>query len=65
MARGKSIINLIEKQQDEKISSFVSVEQFDDDHFVAMFTEKGIIKKTALSEYGNPRRTGIKRNLIR
>ncbi len=58
-ARGKSIVNLIEKQPDEKITAFVSVEQFDDDHFVAMFTAHGIIKKTALSEYGNPRRNGI------
>ncbi|TAK59714.1 MAG: DNA gyrase subunit A [Bacteroidetes bacterium] len=58
-ARGKSIVNLIEKQQDDKITAFVSVAQFDDEHFVAMFTEKGVIKKTALSEYGNPRRNGI------
>ncbi len=58
-ARGKSIVNLIEKQPDEKITAFVSVEQFDDDHFVAMFTAHGVIKKTALSEYGNPRRNGI------
>lgn len=59
MARGKSIVNLIEKQPDEKITAFVSVKEFDDEHFVAMFTEKGVIKKTTLSEYGNPRRNGI------
>ena len=35
------------------------MQEFDDTHYVAMVTEKGIIKKTALSEYGNVRRTGI------
>jgi DNA gyrase subunit A len=57
--RGKSIVNLIEKQQDETIASFVTVQEFDDTHFVAMFTEKGLIKKTALSEYSNVRKSGI------
>ncbi|MBI4810985.1 MAG: DNA gyrase subunit A, partial [Ignavibacteriales bacterium] len=59
MARGKSIVNLIEKQQNENIAAFVPVKEFDDTHYVAMVTEKGLLKKTALSEYGNVRRTGI------
>jgi DNA gyrase subunit A len=58
-ARGKSIVNLIEKQPDEQITAFVSVDQFDDKHYLAMFTEKGVIKKTVLSEYGNVRKSGI------
>ncbi len=59
MARGKSIVNLIEKQPDENIASYVPVKEFYDDHYVAMITEKGLIKKTSLSEYGNIRRNGI------
>jgi DNA gyrase subunit A len=58
-ARGKSIVNLIEKQQDENIASFVPVQEFDDKHCVVMVTERGMIKKTVLTEYGNPRRSGI------
>lgn len=58
-SRGKSIVNLIQKQSDENIAAFVPVENFDEQHFVAMVTEKGIIKKTALVEFSNPRRTGI------
>ncbi len=58
-ARGKSIVNLVAKQTDENIAAFVPVQEFDDSHFVAMVTEKGMIKKTSLSEYGNVRRTGI------
>lgn len=59
MARGKSIVNLIQTQPDEKIATFVSVEEFDDAHYIAMVTEKGLIKKTVLSEYGNVRKNGI------
>ncbi|MDI6767800.1 MAG: DNA gyrase subunit A [Bacteroidota bacterium] len=59
MARGKSIVNLIEKQSDENIAAYVPVKEFDDNHYVAMITEKGLIKKTSLSEYGNIRRNGI------
>ncbi len=59
LARGKSIVNLIEKQQEENIAAFVTVKEFDDDHYIAMVTEMGMLKKTVLSEYGNIRRTGI------
>src|ERR1041385_4509409 len=58
-ARGKSIANVVAKQQDENVAAFVPVQEFDDGHYVAMFTEKGMIKKTVLSEYGNVRRNGI------
>jgi DNA gyrase subunit A len=59
MSRGKSIANLIGKETDETIASYVAVKNFDDPIFVVMATEKGIIKKTGLGEFGNPRRTGI------
>ncbi len=59
-ARGRAIINLIETQPDEKVRAVLNVKEFDDQHFVVMATKKGIIKKTILSQYGNPRRTGIK-----
>ena len=58
-SRGKSIANLISKESEEKITSYVTVKKFDDPYFVMMVTEFGIIKKTQLSEFSNPRRTGI------
>jgi DNA gyrase subunit A len=58
-ARGKSIINLIGKQSDENIAAFVPVDKFDETRFIAMVTEKGMIKKTILSEYSNVRKNGI------
>jgi DNA gyrase subunit A len=57
--RGRSIINLIEKEQDEEIAAFVSVKEFNDDSYLIMATEKGTIKKTVLSAYGNVRKGGI------
>lgn len=58
-ARGKSIANLIAKATDENIEAYVSVKSFDEPLFVVMVTEQGIIKKTALEEFSNPRRSGI------
>ncbi len=58
-SRGKSIVNLIAKQAEESIASYVSVKNFTDPLFVVMVTESGAIKKTPLTEFGNPRRGGI------
>lgn len=59
IARGKPIVNLLQKQTDENVKTFVTVTEFDDKHFVAMVTEKGLIKKSSLSQYSNVRRSGI------
>lgn len=58
-AKGRSILNLIEKDKDEKITAFVTVKEFSDDKYIVMVTEKGTIKKTVLSAYSNIRRGGI------
>ncbi len=58
-ARGKSVINLIEKEKDEKIKAFVTVKEFRDDQYLIMCTKNGTIKKTVLSAYGNVRKSGI------
>ena len=58
-ARGRSILNLLEKEKQEKITAFVSVKEFSDDRYIMMVTEKGTIKKTVLSAYSNVRRGGI------
>ena len=58
-ATGRAIVNLIGCEPDEKVSAFISVKEFHEDHFVVMATEKGIVKKTKLSAYSNPRKKGI------
>jgi DNA gyrase subunit A len=58
-AKGRSIINLIEKEKAETISAFITTKEFKDDQYLIMCTEQGVIKKTVLSAYGNVRRGGI------
>lgn len=57
--KGRSILNLIEKDKEEKITAFVSVKEFTNDKFIVMATERGTVKKTVLSAYSNIRRGGI------
>ena len=58
-ARGKAIINLLNLSGGEEVTAFLPVREFTDDHFIVMGTEKGVIKKTALKSYSNPRVGGI------
>ena len=57
--RGRAIVNLIGCEPGEKVEAFVSVKEFDDDHYIVMATRNGIVKKTVLSAYGKPRKGGI------
>jgi DNA gyrase subunit A len=59
-AKGKPIVNLINVTADTKISAMVPVREFRDDQFLLFVTKGGTVKKTALSQYSNPRSTGIK-----
>lgn len=58
-ARGRSIVNLLEKDKEENITAFVAVKEFRDDQYLIMVTENGTVKKTVLSAYGNVRKGGI------
>jgi DNA gyrase subunit A len=57
--KGRAIINMIQIGNQENITAFVTVREFKEDAFLMMATRKGMIKKTVLSAYGNPRRDGI------
>jgi len=59
-AIGKAIVNLLPLQKDEKIQAILPVKEFKSDHYVVMATRNGIIKKTELTAYSNPRSTGIR-----
>jgi DNA gyrase subunit A len=59
-ARGKPIVNLLNLESGEKVSAFVSVREFQEGRFVMFATKKGLIKKTELMSYANPRSTGIR-----
>jgi DNA gyrase subunit A len=58
-SRGRAIVNLIGCNPEERVEAFVSVKEFDDDHYIVMATRNGVIKKTVLSAYGKPRKGGI------
>src|SRR3989338_5655326 len=58
-AMGKAIVNLLNLQNDEKVTAFVPVYKFDEQHYLIMATKKGTVKKTDLMAYSNPRKTGI------
>ena len=58
-ARGKAAVNLLQLQPGEHISTVIPIRRFEVDRFLIMATKKGIVKKTELTAYSNPRQTGI------
>jgi DNA gyrase subunit A len=58
--KGKPVVNLINVSAETKVSALVPVREFTADQFLLFATQNGTVKKTALSEYSNPRSTGIK-----
>ncbi|MCX7761241.1 MAG: DNA gyrase subunit A [Candidatus Kryptonium sp.] len=58
-SKGRSISHLINKEPDEKITAFVAVKEFNENLFVTMVTKMGFVKKVSLTEFSNPRKTGI------
>ena len=57
--KGKSIANLVSMEEGEKIAAMLAVKEFEENKFVVMGSTKGVIKKTALSAFSNPRAGGI------
>ncbi|MBW2989260.1 DNA gyrase subunit A [Candidatus Woesearchaeota archaeon] len=58
-ALGKSIANLLNIENDERITAFIPVRQFNKGEFLVMATRNGTVKKTELMAYSNPRKGGI------
>lgn len=58
-SRGRSIANLVEMEKDEVTTSYVAVREFSPDNYVFFVTRQGIVKRTSLAAFSNPRRKGI------
>ncbi len=58
-AKGKALVNLLALSTDEKVTASLPVKEFRNDRYIVMATKQGVIKKTELSAYGNPRQGGI------
>ena len=59
-SRGTSIVNLVRLENDDKIAAVLSIESFDEEVDLLFCSKKGLVKRTALSDYRNIRRTGIR-----
>ena len=58
-SKGKAIANVVQIATGEKVQAILPVEEYSDTQFVVMLTQKGIIKKTPLDAFSNPRQAGI------
>jgi len=60
-AKGKAIVNVLQLQSGEQVQTMLPVRSFDDaaDEFIILSTRKGVIKKTSLRAFANPRKAGI------
>ncbi|MDR1275584.1 MAG: DNA gyrase subunit A [Candidatus Accumulibacter sp.] len=57
--RGRPIVNLFPLEEGEKINTVLPVREFTEDLYIFMCTSQGMVKKTLLSEFSNPRKAGI------
>ena len=59
-SRGRAIVNLLNLDENEKITDCRAIRDFDlEDHSLVMATKKGLVKKTALDAYSRPKKGGI------
>jgi DNA gyrase subunit A len=59
-ARGKPIVNLLNLEPGERVSAFLTVREFQEGRYIVFATKNGLIKKTELMAYANPRASGIR-----
>ncbi len=59
LAKGRPLINLIQVEKNETVRAMVPVRTFEEGKFIIFSTSRGLVKKTPLKDYGNPRRDGI------
>ena len=57
-AKGTNVANIVELAEGEKLTAFITVDGFDDSHYLTMVTKNGIIKRTSLTEFEYQRKGG-------
>ena len=58
-AKGTNLVNIIELTENEKVTAYLSIEDFAASPYLTMITKNGIIKRTLLESYKNIRRSGL------
>ena len=59
-SKGRPIVNLLQLEDDERITSILPVKEFDEDHYIFMATASGTVKKTPLNQFARPRSVGLR-----
>ena len=59
ISKGSNIVNILPIESDEKVTSIIHINNFENDSYLLMATHNGTIKKTALRDYANIRKTGV------
>ena len=59
ISKGKSIVNFLDLKDDEYVTATIPVSEFKEDRYLMMVTKEGIVKKTPLTDFKNPRKAGI------
>lgn len=57
--RGRPVVNLLRVEKDERVRAIIPVKSFDQARYVFFASKNGVVKKTELSKYSNPRKGGI------
>lgn len=58
-SKGKAIANVVQLAPNEKVRAILPIDQFEENKYIVMLTERGIIKKTSLDSFSNPRAAGL------
>ena len=64
-ARGTAIINLLQLMPEEKITAIIPMREFNDDKYLFMATQNGMVKKTPMVEYEHVRKNGLQAIVLR
>ncbi len=59
ISKGRPIVNMLPLEEEERITSILPVDTYDEDHFILMATSNGVVKKTALTAFARQRSTGL------
>ncbi len=58
-SRGTAIVNLLQLMPEEKITAMIPIKEYEEGQYLFMATQKGIVKKTKITDYSNVRKTGL------
>jgi len=59
LSKGRAIVNMLQVEQGETVTAYMSVREFSEGHYILMATRHGIVKKTPLTDFSHPRKGGI------